>query len=226
MSRFATQCWAVFTKDLILDLRARGRMAAVFFFGAMTLLLFSFAAQPGAQTLSREAPGYLWLAILLSSVLALGESFRLEVEDEALEGMLLLPVDPRALFYGKALATTAFLLLLAALLLPLSIALYGIEVRGSWPYLLAFLTAGIAGLAAPGTLYASMTARSRGQDVLLPLLLFPLCIPILVAAVKGTGYALGGDPMEQAKSWLTLVGSFDLVYWSVCGLLFGRVIEE
>jgi len=220
------QCWAVLAKDMLLDLRGGSRLTAVLFFAVMTLLLFSFGAEPDPESMRRHAAGYLWLALLLSSILALGESFRSEVEDEALEGLRLLPVDPRALFYGKALSNTLFLLVLATILLPLSLGLYGAEVRGSLLTLIGFIALGCAGLAAPGCLYAAMTSRARGQDVLLPLLLFPLVVPVLIACVKGSGLCLSGDAMGQSSSLLTVVATFDLIYWSVCGLLFGKVIDE
>ena len=226
MSSVLRQCRAVLAKDMLLDLRGRSRVSAVLFFAVMTMLLFSFAAAPNPESLRLHAAGYLWLALLLSSILALGESFRSELEDEALEGLRLLPVDPRALFYGKALSNTIFLWALAALLLPLALGLYAVEVQGSFAQLAGFLVLGCAGLAAPGSLYAAMTCRARGQDVLLPLLLFPLVVPVLIACVKGTGLCFSGDAMNQGGSLLGVVAAFDLVYWSVCGLLFGKVIEE
>ncbi|MBJ94127.1 MAG: transcriptional regulator [Rickettsiales bacterium] len=220
------QSRAVFLKDLLLAARGGSRLSGVLFFATMTLLLFSFATEPDPESMRRHAAGYLWLALLLSSLLSLGESFRAEVEDEALEGLRLLPVDPRALFYGKALSNTLFLVGLSLVLLPLSLGLFGAEVKSSPGLLLAFLLLGTAGLAAPGSLYAAMTSRARGQDLLLPLLLFPLVVPVLIASVKGTGLCFSADPMDQRGALLQVLTVFDLIYWSVCGLLFGKVIEE
>ena len=222
----AKQTLAVLRKDLITDLQSLRRVFAVGLFGAMTLLLFSFAAGTDSYVLKDQAAGYLWLALFLSSTLALSESFRVELEDDALEGLSLLPVDPRALYYGKALANLSFLLFLAAVLLPLAFGLYGVAPRESWTTLAALFFFGLAGLAGPGTLYSAMTSRARGRDVMLPLLLFPLVIPVLVAAVKGTALVFGGDPMDQVSSWLQLLIVFDLVYWSLCGVLFGKVIDS
>ncbi len=220
------QTVAVFRKDVLLEWRGRSRASAVIFFSAMTLLLFSFAVGPGRETLSKHAAGYLWLALLLSSVLSLGESFRVETEDEALEGMRLLPVDPRALFFGKAFSNFGLLLGLGVLLVPGCLVLYSAEIEGSMGLLLATLALGTGGLAAPGTLYAAMTARARGRDVLLPLLLFPLVVPVLLASVKATSLAMTGDPMNQGLSWLGVLVCFDVVYWTLPAILFGRVIED
>jgi heme exporter protein B len=220
------QALAVLEKDLRLDWRSRGRALAVLLFGVVTLLLFSFAVGPDTQALRQHAAGYLWLALMLSSVMALQESFRLELEDDALEGLQLLPVDPRALFYGKASANVLFLLTLGIVLLPVTLGLFDAELKGSPLLLLGSLGLGVAGLAGPGTLYAAMTSRARGRDVMLPLLLFPLVVPVLLASVKASALALLGDPMDQGRSWLVLVLCFDLVYWSVCGILFGKVMDS
>lgn len=226
MSGLARQTVAVLFKDVLLEWQSRSRVIATLAFAVTVLLLFSFASGPNADRLAQQAGGYLWLAILLASVLALSESFRTELEDDALTGLQLLPVDPRALFFGKALANMLLLFLLGLLLVPLAFVLFSTSVRGSWAQLIGFLLLGSAGLAAPGTIYSAMTAQARGRDVMLPLLLFPLIVPVLVAAVNGTTFALAGDPMDQAPSWLGVLGCFDLVYWSLCPLLFGRVLEE
>ncbi|MCB9556310.1 MAG: heme exporter protein CcmB [Deltaproteobacteria bacterium] len=225
MGALVPQILGILRKDLALDWYGRGRVLAVFAFAATSLLLFSFAVGPNTQKLAAHAGGYLWLSLLFASVLALSGSLREETEEEALESLMLLPVDPRALFFGKALANSVMLWGLAAILVPLSFALYHTHVTGSWIHLILALLLGCGGLAAPGTLYATMTARARGRDVLLPLLLFPLVVPVLVAAVNVTQLCFAGDPMQQTNSWLSLLAVFNLVYWGICPLLYGRVIE-
>lgn len=226
MPSWPTQTLIVLRKDLLLSWRGRARIVAMIAFAVVALMLFSFAVGPNSEVLSRHAGGYLWLALLLASVLSLGESFRLELEDAALEGLQLLPVDPRALFFGKALANALWLFLLGLVLVPASLALYGASIKGSAPALTAFIGLGSLGLAGPGTLYSGMTSRAQGSDVLLPLLLFPLVVPVLLAATKGTSLALLGDPMDQGGSWGAILVCFDLVYWSLCPLLFGRVLDD
>lgn len=216
---------AAVAKEALLQWRTRARFLAVLAFGAVTLLLFSFAAGPDAAALRRHAPGFLWLALLLSSTLALAETFAAEMEQRALEGLLLLPAPARALFYGKALVNAAQLALLGVALVPLAVVLYDVSL--SRPLALAgVILLGAAGLSAPGTLYAAMSSQARARQMLLPLLLFPLVVPVLLSAVKATALLLGGDPMGQLRSWLVLLASFDAIYWSLCGLLFGRVVEE
>lgn len=215
---------AALRKDALLQWRTRARFLAVLAFGATTLLLFSFAAGPDATALRRHAPGFLWLALLLSSTLALAESFQSEREQHAIEGLLLLPASARALFYGKALVNAAQLALLGVALVPLTVVLYDVSVPRPFA-LLGLLGLGAAGLSAPGTLYAAMSSQARARQMLLPLLLFPLVVPVLLSAVKATALLLTGDPMGQLGSWLLLLACFDAVYWSLCGLLFDRVVE-
>jgi heme exporter protein B len=216
---------AAFRKDMLLQWRGRAQVAAIFVFGATSLLLFSFAIGPSAEALRQYAAGFLWLGLLLSSTLTLAESFQNEMDDRALEGLLLLPADARALYYGKALANWVQLVLVGVALVPLMVVLYdaGTLRLGA---LFGIIALGSAGLSAPGTLYAAMTSQARASQTLLPLLLFPLVVPVLLASVKATGLVILGDPMGQLSAWTALLGTFDLIYWSLCGVLFSRVVED
>jgi heme exporter protein B len=212
-------------KDALLQWRTRAQLLAIFTFGAASLLLFSFAIGPDTSALRAHAAGFLWLGLLLASTLSLAESFQHEMEERALEGLLLLPAPAIALYYGKALANWVQLTILGLGLVPVLIVLYDAgttRIAG----LALVIVLGAAGLSAPGTLYAAMTAQVRARQTLLPLLLFPLVVPVLLAAVKATSLFILGDPMEQAGSWMLLLVCFDLIHWSLCGLLFGRVVED
>jgi heme exporter protein B len=220
-----TALLAALRKELLLQQRGVAQLLAVLVFGATALLLFSFAVGPNAELLRPIAPGFLWLALLLSSTLTLAESFQAEMELKALEGQLLLPASAAALYYGKALSNWLQLTLLGALLVPLMVALYDAALPRPLA-LLGVVAMGAAGLSAPGTLYAAMTHQARSRQTLLPLLLFPLVVPVLIASVKATALPMHGDPMGQLRPWLTLLGAFDAIHWSLCGLLFGRVVED
>ncbi len=222
---FFTDLRVVLAKDLRLDWRERGRMVAVLVFGVTTLLLFSFAGHD-TNKLKAQAAGYLWLAILLCSTLSLSGSFAAEMQNRALEGLRLLPLDTRALYFGKALANLGVLLVLGTALIPVMVVLYDVQVKLGIPMLLGVILLGAAGLSGPGTLHAALAARVRGGDVLLPLLLFPLVVPNLLAATRATTLVIGGDPMNELRSWLGLLLCFNLVYWPLCGLLYGRVLED
>lgn len=216
---------AALRKELLLQWRSRGQLVAVFVFGAAALLLFSFAIGPNAQALRTFSAGFLWLGLLLSSTLTLAESFHAEMENRALEGLLLLPSDPRALYYAKAVANWLQLAILGTALVPVMVVLYDAGTTRLLT-LLAVILLGTAGLSAPGTLYAAMTAQVKAKQTLLPLLLFPLIVPALLASVKATSLVILGDAMGEARSWIILLLAFDLIYWSLCGLLYGRVVED
>jgi len=216
---------AALRKEFLIQWRSRSQMMAVFVFGSAALLLFSFAIGPNALALRTFSGGFLWLGLLLSSTLTLAESFHAEMENRALEGLLLLPSDPRALYYAKAIANWAQLTILGAALFPVMVILYDAGTTRLLT-LLVIIILGAGGLSAPGTLYAAMTAQVKAKQTLLPLLLFPLIVPALLASVKATSLVILGDPMGEARSWIILLCAFDLIYWSMCGLLYGRVVEE
>ncbi|GMU11417.1 heme exporter protein CcmB [Corallococcus caeni] len=213
-------------KDLLIEWRTRARLNALVFFAMATLLLFSFALGPDTKLLERNAGGYLWLAILFASVLSLGESFRVETENACLDGVRLAPADARAIFLSKALGNALLLLALAVVLVPVMVALYGVRIVTGVGDLAGILVLGSLALSAPGTVYAAISSNARARDVLLPLLLFPLVIPALLSAAKGTTLVLQGDPMQQLGSWQGLLLGFNLIYWGVGFVLFPRVIED
>jgi heme exporter protein B len=216
---------AALRKELLLQWRTRAQLMAVFVFGAASLLLFSFAIGPNAQALRLFSAGFIWLGLLLSSTLTLAESYHAEMENRALEGLLLLPADARALYYGKTIANWLQLTILGIALVPVMVILYDAGTTNILP-LIGVIALGAAGLSAPGTLYAAMTAQVRAKQTLLPLLLFPLIVPALLASVKATSLVILGDPMGQSRSWIILLVAFDAIYWSLCGILYSRVVEE
>jgi heme exporter protein B len=216
----------VLRKDLLIEWRTRARLNALIFFAVATLLMFSFALGPDTKAMRAHAAGYLWLGILFSSVLSLGESFRIEAENLALDGVKLAPADARAIFLGKALGNSLVLLLLEVVLVPVTIALFDVRIALGLPTLGAILVIGSMAISAPGTVYAAIASNARARDVLLPLLLFPILIPALLACVKASTVVIEGDPMDQLGSWLRLLIGFVVVYWSMGFVLFPRVIED
>jgi heme exporter protein B len=223
---FFAQLLTVVQKDLLIEWKTRARISALIFFSLATLLMFSFALGPDTVALRRNAAGYLWLGILFASVLSLAESFRIESENNCLDGLKLIPVNARALFLGKALGNAVMLFFMSLVIAPLTMGLFDVQVREGFLKLVMVLFFGSCAISAPGTLYAALSATARARDVLLPLLLFPILIPGLLASVKGTTVILEGDPMHQLDSWMSLLLSFNALYWSLGFALFPRVLEE
>jgi len=213
-------------KDLLIGWRGRARLIGLGAYALVLLLLFAFAIGADPVALREHAPAYVWLAVLSASTLLLVQSFQQEVEGGALEGLLLLPTDPFALYYGKAIANLLILTLLTLLSFPIAAILYDVSLLGAPLALTGVVVLGCAGLAAPGTLYAALTARTQAQQLLLPVLLFPLVVPPMLAVVRATSLCVAGDPMGQLSSWVGLLGVFDILYWSLGGYLFARLVEE
>ena len=219
------QIWGILKKDMLIERRAMGRAISLASFAIMTLLLFSFAVGPHSDLLQRHAPGYLWLGVLFSSTLLYAQSFQIETETNATEQLLIAPVAPYALFVGKALANTIQLFVIMIIMIPPLVALCDVSFKEGLAPFLAVLFAGALGLSAPGAMYAAMTARLAAKQLLMPLLLFPLIVPALLAAVKVTSLIFFGDPMNQITGWFQLLLVFDVIFWAICSALFSRVME-
>jgi len=216
---------AVVWKDLTAERRARANFNAVVAFAGLVLVLFGVALGPDAEAVREAAAGIVWLTVLFGGVLAFHRSYQLELENGALEALLLYPGDRRAIFLGKLAANLVFLLFVEAVALPVASILYGLPLLRPFPGLAAVFLLGTLGFATLGTFYAAMATRVRAREVLLPLLLFPMLIPLLVAAVEATSAVLAGDPLGNLGTWLGLLATFDAVFLVAAVLAFEHVIE-
>jgi heme exporter protein B len=223
--RLLSQIVAMLRKEMLTEWRMRSRVSGIFWFALAVVLMVAFSI-PDTTGLKYMGGGTLWLGLLLASTRSLDQSYAVEHEHGALEGLLLWPVDPLAVFYGKAIANTLVLFGVSLGLLPLVLAVFDEQIKGDPLVLVGALIFGCGALAAPGTLYGLITSQARGSSVLLPLLLFPLVVPALLAAANATTKVFEGDPMNQAPSWVGVLVVFDLVHWSLSGLLYGRIMED
>jgi heme exporter protein B len=201
-------------------------VTSTLFLAAVTMLVFGFALGPDRDRLADAGPGLLWLAVVLSGILALGRLHQLETEDGAFELLGLYPVSRAAIYLGKALGGLAAMLALGALVVPLTVILFGVDLVGVVPSLLLIIALGALGLAAVGTLYAGLTVRLRAREVLLPLLLLPVVAPLLLAAVSATSTLLAGDPFGELAAWLQLLAGYDLAMLLAGGVTYGLALEE
>ena len=212
-------------KEFLFEAAERTRVRALVPFALLVVLMFSLAVGPNPKLLSQLSGSFLWLALLFTTVLCLGESMRAERADGALEALRLAGVSPSALFVATAPANAAFVGMVATLVTPVAIAVFDAPLRMPLAFLAAALGAGALALSAPGTLFAALSSESRARDILLPLLSFPLLVPPLIAAVRLTSIALAGDPMDERWAWLAVLALFNALYWPLCALLFERVVE-
>lgn len=212
-------------KDLRTEFRSRHHFLTTAFFAFLVLVIFNFVFEPGSPALNAARPGILWVAILFAGMIALGQSFQREREEECLLGLLLAPIPRGAVYLGKLLANLVFLTGMELLLLPAFVVLFNaVPTR---PLLLAatLLLANL-GFAAVGTLFAAMTQGLRGRDVLLPILLLPIIVPLAIAGVRATALALAPGIPGDATPWLNLLAAFDLLFTVVCYHAFRHVMEE
>jgi heme exporter protein B len=186
-------------------------------------VLFNFAFDLRVERAAAVAPGVLWVTFTFAGVLTLGRAFAREQDRGTLEGLLLSPVDRGTLYLAKLLANATFMLIVEAVTLPVFVALFNVQV--DWGLMLAIVLLGTVGFAGVGTLLAAMAANSRARELLLPLLLFPLAVPVLLATVKATGQALGNSDGET-QPWLGLLAAFDVIFLTISWLAFDVVVES
>jgi heme exporter protein B len=216
---------AIARKDITTELRAKAGFNSVASLGVTILILLGLALGPDAQALRNAAVGAVWLAALFSGVLAFNRSFQVELESGALEPLLQYPGPRWTIFAGKLLGNLIFLTLMFAVIVVVGIVLFGVPIPADWPSLLGVFALGIVGLVVLGTFYASMASRSRAREVLLPLLLFPMLVPVLIAATTASKALLGADVMHEAGAWIRLLVAFDLVFLTATFIAFEHVIE-
>jgi heme exporter protein B len=217
---------AIVWKDLTAERRTKANFNAVVFLAALILLLFGFALGPDTEALRNVAGGVLWLTVLFSGVLSFNRSYEQELENGALEVLLLYPGDRRSIFLGKLLANLMFVLLVEAVMVPAAALLYDIPVWSVMMPLAVVLFLGTFGFVTLGTFYAAMASRLRAREVLLPLLLFPMLIPLLVGAVQATSAILAGDLMGETGTWIRLLVVYDVIFFIGALFAFEYVIED
>lgn len=215
--------WAVVRKDLTLELRGRDVVTSAIVFTLLVLLVFNFALDLTGEAVNAIAPGVLWVTYIFAGMLTLNRTFAREREHGALSGLLLAPLDRGGLFLAKLTVNLVLLGVVELAALPAFIALYNLAPRPG-PLLLALLL-GTLGFAAVGTLFAAVAANTRAREALLPLLLFPVLVPVIIGAVQATAASLlpaaaGGPP------WLGLLAAFDAIFLAVSYAVFEYVLEE
>jgi heme exporter protein B len=220
---FFGKVWSIVGKDLSLERRSREMLSSMFIFALIVILVFSFSFDLRVERASQVAPGVLWVAIMFAGMLGLARSFVLERDQGCLDGLLLCPVDRSVLYLGKLIGNVLFISMTEVIILPLCFALFNLSFR---LLLIPVLLMGTIGFSTVGTLVSAMTVHARAREVLLPVLVFPLILPAIIAAVKVTGGILDGQPWSEMGNWLQLLIGFDVVFGTVSFMVFDYVVEE
>lgn len=217
----------VLRKDLVIEVKSLEMLATTLFFAVSCLLVFSFAFVKEGTPVQDAAAGILWIAVSFSGTLALGRTFERERQSDTLRALLLAPTPRAAIYVGKLLGMLALMLVTEAVLVPLVALLFQAPLFGRPMLLAALLIAGTIGFASVGTLFAAMLVRARTRDIMLPIILYPMTIPVLIAGVQGTSALLQAEPNEAvATMWIAIVTAFDVVFITACLWLFEPLMTE
>jgi len=219
---FWQQVWAILWKDIRYELRSRQTWLSMGLFALLVLVIFNFAFDLRVANTAAVAPGALWIAFLFASMLGLGRTLVAEREQNSLDRLLLSPVDRKAIYLAKLLGNVLFIGVVEIIALPVFIILFNVPLAVG--PLLPIVLLGTLGMATIGTLFSAMAAATRARELLLPILVFPLLVPIVIAAVRATENLI--VPVANEPPWLGLIIAFDVIFLSVSLLLFEYVIEE
>ncbi len=227
MRQFFRVAWIVMRKDLTVEVRSREILYTTVFFAVSCVLVFAFALVREGRPMDDAAAGILWIAIAFAGTLGLGRTFERERHTETLRALMLAPSDRPAIYVGKLLGVLALLAIVEAVLVPLVALLFDAPFARSPLWLVALLAAGTTGFASVGTLFAAMLVRARSRDVLLPVLLYPITIPVIIAGVRGTAALLQTTPDEpMARFWAALLVFFDVVFVTLSLWTFEPLMTE
>lgn len=225
--RFWTEIWALIGKDVISEWRSREISLSAFIFSVLAMLIFSFAFGPGMSDLQSASSGALWLVFIFAAILILNGSFATEREEGGLEGVLMTPIDRSVLYFGKTTANLIFMFLVEAVVLAFVYQVLFSSIQPEKFLTLIFVIfLGTVGVISVGTLFSAISANSRMREMMLPILLLPVIVPVLIASVKATDVILGGKGFGATLPWIKILVPFDIIYVSISSLVFEYVAEE
>lgn len=215
---------AVVWKDLAAELRSRELLSAMLVFALLVIMIFNFALELEPKMRQTITSGVLWVTFAFAGTLGLNRSMAMEKDRGCLDGLLLAPVDRSAIYFGKAIGNLIFMLLVEVIVLPVYSVLYNVNLFN--PGLLLVILLGSIGYVVVGTLLSSMAVQTRTRDILLPILLFPVIIPVFIASVKASAGFLQAIPMDEIWPWLNLLIVYDVIFTAVGFMVFDYVVEE
>ncbi len=215
---------AIVWKDLQAELRSRELLSSMLVFALLVILIFNFALELDAKTRAAVTSGVLWVTFAFAGTLGLNRSMAMEKDRGCLDGLLLAPVDRSAIYFGKTIGNLLFMLIVEAIVLPVYSILYNTNLFN--PGLIFVILLGSIGYVVVGTLLSSMAVQTRTRDVLLPILLFPVILPVLIASVKASTGFLQGLEMTEISPWLNLLIVYDLIFSAVSFMVFDFIVEE
>ena len=226
MNLYLNQIAAIVWKDFVTELKTRDLLSAMFIFALLVILIFIFSINLSIVKASEVGPGILWVAFLFAGTIGLNRSFMLEKENGCLMGLMLVPADRTAIYFGKLISNLIFLSIMELFILPLFMIFFNIDLLSHLGPLLVVVFLGTLGFCALGTLLSSLSANLKTREIMLPILLYPLLIPIIIGAVRMTGQILDGTELADMMKWVGLTASFDIIYIGVSIMTIDHILEE
>lgn len=213
-------------KDLKVEIRSKERLYSMMVFSILVMVIFNFAFDPGAEYIREVAPGILWVALVFSATLGLNKTFASEKEQDCLQGLMLSPLDRSGIYFGKVLSNTFFSLIVAMLTLPFFAVFFNISLLQVFLPLTLVIVLATIGFIAVGTLFAAISVGVKRGEMILPILLFPIEVPVIIAAVKATSMILDGGTLVDYSMWLKILVLFDIIFLMVSFVTFDYLVEE
>jgi heme exporter protein B len=213
-------------KDLVMELRTKEVLSSMLVFSLLVMVIFNFAFQGERIDLKRLAPGILWVAFTFAGILGLSRSFIFEKDQHCLEGLLLSPLDGGSIYLGKMLANLVFISVAEAIIFPIFAVFFDFNVFYLVPKLWLVFFLGSLGFSSVGTILSAISVNTKAREVMLPILLFPILVPVIIGAVKSTSSILNGSSLAGISSWLKLLAVFDIIFLVISFLSFDFIIEE
>lgn len=217
--------WALLRKDTLLELRRRESIVAMAAFGVLSLLLYNFALPLDGDQAADLAPGLLWVSITFTAMLGLGKAFAVEQQNDIVDTLVMSPAPKAAVFLGKLISNALFILIIQMVMIPLFAAFFSVSADLPWAAIVGSLTLGTIGLATLGTLFSAMTVSLRAREVVFPLLLLPLMVPVIIATSQALSAFLSGET-EAAGAWIRLLLVADFVYLVSSLWVFEFLVED
>jgi heme exporter protein B len=213
-------------KDLISEVRSRETLSSMFFFALIVILVFSFSFSMDQQAARELIAGIMWVAFAFTGMIGLGKSFAAELQNDCLEQLQISPTSKGAVYLGKLTANLLFMLVVEVILFPMFVMFFNLDVVEELPLLLLIFAMATLGLSTVGTLFSAMTVQIRAREVMLPILLLPLAVPVMISAVEATRGALNGDPVALYGNWLQLLAVFDIVFTVLSFWAFEWILDS
>ncbi len=225
MSFLSTIYWVVW-KDLISEWRTRETISSMLFFALIVILVFSFSFAMDQDAARQLIAGIIWVSFTFTGIIGIGKSFTSELQNDCMESLQMSPVPKGAIYLGKVTANFLFMLAVEMMLFPLFVIFFNLDVVEDLGTLFIIFVLATLGLSSVGTLFSALTVQIRAREVMLPVLLLPLAIPVMIAAVESTRGALNGDPYEFYSQWLHLLAIFDIIFTVVSFWLFEFILDS